>query len=586
MGFRTVPNTVPWYQWTYGVVYGEVYMFGNGLVLLDNGELWACLQGYPSASQGGSQTVVGWIGTVTPDGAERKFGDIWAKGKTGSDAGLASTDTFAPDTNVSISGPGNSHLFSDGTTLYVLQGADYGGGNEDGPAIFRLDPDTLELEWVALDFTRPAPGGGTRFVDNHDAKQADSVWPRRPVYWPTDGAFYFWDTLGPVGVDGEWHQTLRRWDPTEGSISTVTPALNDPAAMNGPIGPASFNTATGLPHGLDSDMVATGRTGEIGSVIKDNWLYFIGTTYTGGTNEPANRWFTSWIRRIDLSNPSNGVETLYYGLGGEWTNLGEDDHRDWYSDYAATPGGVLETEAIDPSPDDYWAWMPAQGTPDLLGFMPTDPARYGGALCLVGDDLVFNNNTTHTYIAGGIFVQQGQMLCAIDLPTLLQRVADNDGNPIRHDRADPLFRTIASGATNDHAHTYYNRNWVNEEQPHNSPEMYHIDGGFPAFTVMPTDGLVSNENAPGWEGKAVFLTPSADNSLAWHRQDQTVSAGNNPVDSSQAEYQAHVIKVIEPKGVTDRDFTVEFSFEGRALRGYGPAVGMEQADAPEEVILQ
>ena len=151
------------------------------------------------------------------------------------------------------------------------------------------------------------------------------------------------------------------------------------------------------------------------------------------------------------------LETLYYGYGpGMYGPLTSHDAeqdeipRDWYSDYAITPNGVIAGQGTTEAYRDY----PSNaGTPELLGFHPQgsvssivdygqgDPYGWAnGSACIIGDELVFTNGTMAGFWGPSF---RGHMICAVDIPALLQAVEDN-GGPIRHDRANPFFRTIAN----------------------------------------------------------------------------------------------------------------------------------------------
>ena len=548
MGFSTVVNSEPWYQWTYGAVFSNWNQGSQTIAILDNGEVWACMENFAMASQG-EQAYAAWVGTISPDGAERKMGDLWAKHPTakasGDEHGLRTTDTFAPHSTMYAAGDGNE-IFTDGTTIYLLQQRDYDTGTGKGAGIWSLNPSTLALEHVAFDRTQPAIG--EYYEDNHDATLATASKMMKPVWW--NGAFYFWDAPQRSG-DYDRNHVLRRWEPG-GGVSTVTPSLKFPTDYVGGNWLAQVNPTTGLPNGLNSDVVDVGNGAQyMCSDVHNDWLYFHGAT-TAST--AGSGYDTMWIRRLDLNNPDNGVETLYYGLSDyDWQNQ---VNRDDLSDFASSPTGIPLPVA---NPTYRSAIWPGLGTPQLLGFQP-DSAW--GAACVVGDDFIFLNSTTGTFYSG--FQITGYTLCAINIPELLTAVEDNDGKPIRHDRTNPFFRTIANGTANDHSLT--DHNWKNRWAG-----WLTMDGGTPAFTHPNPGSLVTNPNSPQWAGKAVFLANSVDNTMEFNEY-------HGP--------QAHFVKVLEPKGSTDRDFNVTFSFEGKVLKGYGPAVGIEEAYAPEEVILQ
>lgn len=546
MGFNVVLNTEPWYQWTYGVLYSNWNQGNQTIALLDNGELWACFDNFHMASQE-EQAYAAWVGTVSPDGAERKMGDLWARHPailgSGDDHGLKTTDTYAPRSNM-YAAVRPSDIFTDGTTIYLLQQQDYDYGAGKGAGIWSLDPNTLALEHVAFDLTEPATG--EYYEDNHDAKLAVAAYPRKPIWW--NGAFYFWDNLQRSGTHSTLG-TLRRWEPGAG-VSTVTPSLNTPTGYTGTTWLGAINTSTGLINGLNDDVMHV-TADYMCSAIHNDWMYMLGLSgynISGGLR-------ATWIRRLDMNNPDNGIETLYYGIDDAPSST--DTIRDWVSDFESTPTGL-------PYPTDNPTYrsasLPGLGTPQLLGFLP-DPA-YGG-VCVLGDDLIFLNDTTNSfYTAWNVF---GQMICAINIPELLAAVENNDGKPLRHDRTNPFFRTIVGGSTNDHGYTYHN-------QQNRWAVWLMMDGGNPNINHVNPGSLITNPNADGWGNKVLYLANSIDNSLSWA--------------SWAVNTQAHFVKVLEPKGATDRDFEVTFSFEGRVLKGYAPAVGIEQAYAPEEIILQ
>lgn len=542
MAFNTVLNTEHWYQWTYGVLFSNWNWGSQTMVLLDNGEIWACMVNFPMASQG-EQSYAAWLGTVSPDGSERKMGDLWARGPTGTDYGLKTTDTYAPHSNLFAAWDGTD-LFTDGTTVYILGQQQTGGaGATLGARIWSLNPDTLELEHVALDGSTPADNDP--YEDNHDAKLASSIQPRKPVYW--NEAFYFWDNVD-LGTK-ENLITLRRWKPGEG-VSTVTPSLNSPtgyATMNTGL----VNPDTGLLNALNDDLVETwSSTAYMGSAIHNDWLYFVhdaGGYADGGLKAVA-------LRRLDLNNPDNGVETLFYSLD-EQDAVDAITYRDWDSDFASTPTG---TPHPYDNPTYRNAVLPGLGTPELLGFHTSF-----GSACVLGDDFICENTTLASFFTG--YQETGEQLVAFSIPDLLAAIENNDGKPLRHDRTNPIFRTIANAAVGDHGyidHNYKNR-WA---------IWMMIDGGVPAFNHINPGSLITNPNAEGWGNKILYLANSVDDTMCWAE--------------NTTGWQGHFVKVLEPKGATDRDFAVTFSFEGRVLKGYGPAVGIEQAYAPEEVILQ
>ena len=348
--------------------------------------------------------------------------------------------------------------------------------------------------------------------------------------------------------------TLRRWDPTTGSVSTVTPALNSPVGISGSTTDGWFsaeNPATELPNFFNADVVAS-IDDYIGVAIHNDWMYLFGNSRTNVANS-VEPWSSSWLRRIDMNNPSGGVETLYYALERP-TGLAYRTPRDHLSDFVASPEGVPWPTS---SPTDYPDWAPGLGTPQLYGF--SIPATSMAAV--VGDSIVFNNDSTRTFVSGWqIFSEQ---LCAFDIPALLQAVAEA-GGPIRHNREQPNFYIVANGTANDHSYT--DHNWKSRWAV-----WQHIDGGTPAFTHVSTPSLIANEAAPGWAGKVLFMSSVVDDSLAW--SDYVYS------------HQGHVIKVLERKGSAERDFVVEFSFEGAILKSYGAAAGILPPEAPEEIIL-
>jgi hypothetical protein len=546
MGFKVPPNTEPWYQSTYGVVFSNWNFSCQSMALLDNGELWCSLLRTLSTSQGGEDEYAAWVGTVSPDGAERKMGDLWARGPTGTDYALKQSDTFAPHSNFFAAGE-PSDIFTDGTTIYLSQEVNTtGASNGTGPEIYSINPETLDLAWVALDGTAPLVYSGDTYEDNHDAKQANAIKFRKPTWW--NGAFYWWDDVTDTNSYGEMRVTLRRWEPGAG-VSTVTPSCNNPTGHSTASGwNGQINSSTGLPNSLRDDYVVVGRsTDYVAAAVHNDWMYIVGNS---DENVAVDGLQTSWIRRLDMNNPDDGIETLYYGLN-TYLPTSATHERDFESDFASSPNGVFYSSS-------YTDWYPGLGTPDLIGFVCG--GGYGSAAVL-GDDLIFTNHTTNSFASG--FQETGQMLCAIDIPALLQVVEDN-GGPIRHDRANPLFRTIANGSTNDHGYTSHN--WKNRWAI-----WLMMDGGTPAFNHINGGSLVTNPNADGWGNKIAYLANNVDETLTF---------------SSYVTVQGHHVKVLEPKGSTDRDFAVEFSFEGRVLKGYAPAVGIQEAEAPEEIILQ
>ena len=410
------------------------------------------------------------------------------------------------------------------------------------PQIWKLNPETLELEWVfgasgiagAIDVNEP-------YKDSHDAKLATAIQPKLPVHW--NGAWYFWDHPIWNGNDHRGQiNTLRRWVVGAG-VSTVTPSMSNPTGLTSGTGDGWFGDANadGLPKVLNDDVLVTDAK-YFGNVVYDNWLYTIGRSWEDFYNGDLG-YTASWIKRLDLNNPDNGVETLYYGLSRYFSVGGTPAlPRDWESDFADTPEGAGTY---------HFGYVPGKGTPDLYGFMP------GFQATVVNDDLLFDNVSLSTTVGG---VRTGTTICAIHIPTLLDKAANG---PLRHDRANPLFRIIANGGTADHSYSLWNIK--NQWAVWNT-----MDGGNPALTHVSVPSLHSNPNSPDWAGKALYMNSSIDN------------FGGMPI---QEGVQSHLVHVLEPKAETSQSFNVEFSFEGQILKGYGPAAGITLPDCPEEVTL-
>jgi hypothetical protein len=544
MSFLALANSDPWYQWTYAAIESNWSFDNQGLVVLDNGDVWAWVSNPPEPYNLGEQNEAAWVGKVHPDGNVRVFGDSWAHGaENDSIEGIQLTDTFAPHTKFGPTFTSPTDLVSDGSLIWLFQSR---SGH-----LFEFNPDTYALEWVAFDGTL-APANGP-YTDHGDAKQANyAVGVIGPFFWKGD--LYFWDNVYRLSgaVDNPARiKTLRRFDPVAGTMGTVTTALSSPVGM--PTGDdlawfGTTNPATGFPNYVNNDVFFDQIGGGAGTLIAqgihNDWLYVL------GRNVSTIGLAAQWIRRLDLNNPNNGFQFLYYGL------LYEDQldriPRDPLSDFASSPTGVPHP---DQNPTWYSDWKPGKGIPDLLGFAP------GTQAAVVGDDLVFINETTRQIVwAYNIF---GDTLCAINIPELLNAV-EIQGGPVRHDRENPMFRVIANGTTGAHSVTSHNYR--------NRPHWWHnIDGAAPAHANIQTPSLYSNPNSEQWAGKLLYINNVADNNMTW-------------VDFEAIH--AHLIKVLEPKIGAAGEYRLDLSFEGRYLRGYGPAVDIKPPSAPEEITLQ
>ena len=125
MSFKLLPNTKHWYQWTYAVVETNWNLAGQGLLILNNGDVWVWLENWQAPSVWGETSWAAWVGVVSPEGNVRMFGDLWAHGSTEGTTGLRETDTFAPHSSF-VAALDGSDCFTDGQDIFLIQHPRFG----------------------------------------------------------------------------------------------------------------------------------------------------------------------------------------------------------------------------------------------------------------------------------------------------------------------------------------------------------------------------------------------------------------------------------------------------------------------------
>jgi hypothetical protein len=422
-----------------------------------NGSLWAgVVDIYEWGSYAYTASAVGGWGyaqdpclqlfKVSPDGWEKVIGGYY----NWSDPSLVAEnypDGYGPDTSLGWGYNPTYGITADERYIYITQ-----------PhlcQIRRFDTETYQLKTIA----GVTSGYSSGIVDG-PGLTARLQEPHQIRYVPDRNALYFWD----ADQDNyNYRVLLRKYDLDTGYVSTIYDAADHPkwvnplgfaaAANNGWLG--DINSATGLPHKLDSDVIYNQLTG---LVYHDGYLYW---GEGGGDTVETNTYWYGALRRIPVDG--GPIELLMTDAKFGYTDVQKAPIPSNPSAryYTYNPGGnyYLYGLAHDPNrqPEQIFYNWPFEGQHDME---------------LVDGQLVFIDwgNSYIEYHGGS----QQQRLAFLDLENVLANA------PLRVDRYNPPW--VLNHAYPAQPHT---KHW--------GDNLYWREGSDWRFWYIPYGGLAVHE---------------------------------------------------------------------------------------------
>lgn len=532
----TWPKALPsarnqWNQWTYACAPCGNWGAGHALLAMDNGDLYMILRRWYQYQYDESDMFVNLVARVTPDGLERISPDLTRYSAEGLNYG--DINEIAPFDLPSWSGTGDIratpwatfgdlHAVTDGRRIFAL--------DMDVGRMMMIDTFTYEFTHVAGVYNASTPSDNFVGVDAGLPDVMTMTYSDGYVWFPSYGRYASNDRYGQ----------LRRMSTTPPyAVSTVLDwahpsGFPDGTVVENSAWKVATNPVTGLPNYFNPDALDWQTDTAIEFWEGDLYYY---TSLTPGASLNLSE-----FGRIDMDTGLKQV--LIYGLEDPVPNT---PVRDRTSNHESTPLGVL----VNGNENNF---VPGSGT------WFYEEMDLGSRSTILGDYFVTPNYAMAAFLSGYQIIGTG--IATIHLPSLLTAVAENGGNPIRHDRRNPFWNTVANGTAADEqpgagwSSAMRQRYWLQR------------DGSVPLLTHPLWGSTLTVGKAGPLQGRLVYMMSALPYMVRG-------SDNNN----------AYIVKVLDPPGVGSQDrMRVTVTFEGTHLKGYGPAKGL-QFEHPTEVTL-
>lgn len=450
------PGTNHWYAQSWAFQPGGQYEIGGDVVVLDNGDIWFANAHYSGAYD---PYMYGFtlFSKISPEGVVRYSGEGWiwpTWWEYNSDHGtylefgprsiLGYNDTDMAKTDVT--GFLDRKLITDGTNIYFAQ-ATGDSGNTANCKVYKFDPSTGKIEWIAGGFTPSVVFGwsaGQRLPDGFNGRDGlIRNWVSPFVY----GKYlYFWDKVWSQGSTYEGYLVLRRINLENGNftLETMEHWLTQSLDLD------SINPSTGLQNFNNLDTLVTGdKDCPIG--IYEDHLYML------------SEYYDAVIRRINLAK----IETEQFD---KILFMGETNPNGWDE-----TGPLNPSEMLNPA-------IGVRGNLDFQGFF----SNYFSHGTMTQDGHFLTTRSMGFSVEVGFGVVHSQVV-AFDIKEL--EVLSTDGVVI-HDPWNPIFDVVVNGTTFDELSVtrlsypnFMKAGW------------YMRTGAKPLVTNMP-HGMDCNPNSP------------------------------------------------------------------------------------------
>lgn len=368
----------------------------------------------------------------------------------------------------------HSRIASDNKYLYYLNGITR--------RLFKIDPSTGDFEYIALGRVN---GGANWYLysnpytyDSINGEYADMQPEYTSNFIHKDGWLYWLERPDYEYRATDWMQNyiLRRvkteapytveslWNIPESTPPTPTYWLE----------PQPDGYPRSIQHGQNPNIQwYDGRWGSPNIDYKDGWFYFSCSYYDGalGSTDSIVRW-----NGIDEAQTLFYQHTWYAGQNQyldksnwtfDWVKSRYESGSFRLDSHSAIEELYLGSYYYDGTFKEFPYQKPYSGVPQYEGY------QHIGGMCVTNDNYIVTQNATTGNFASG-WAYFGLQPVAFNINKLVAEY--NSNGPLRHNRLEPFYRSVASGVIDDMGTdwNFYNRQRQWYDKAGSDPIIHHI----------------------------------------------------------------------------------------------------------------